>query len=315
MVSWLFLILAENGGIMHYRNLGKNGPKISVIGVGTWQFGGEWGKDFTSTEVREILTQAQEEGINLLDTAECYGDHLSEKLIGEAIEGTREKWIVASKFGHGFTGHMQRKQSWKKSEVAQQLDDSLKALKTDYIDLYQFHSGKDEQFFQDDLWTYLDKQVQAGKIRWLGLSISRKLSIKQIEAAPDYNISAVQIVYNRLERDAEKEALPLCKQLGLGVLARVPLASGLLSGKYQKGAEFPPNDVRGSKDKKDLEKTFEEVDKIAKQEVPEGVSMAQWALAWTIKDEMVTTTIPGCKNISQTKQNARAVELLQKDVF
>src|SRR3989338_445567 len=119
---------------MKYRTLGKTGLEVSVIGVGAWQFGGEWGKDFTQAEVDQILGRAKDLGINLIDTAECYGDHLSESLIGDAIQEEREKWIVATKFGHRFHGFMHRTDHFDAKDVSRQLEGSLAALKTDYVD-------------------------------------------------------------------------------------------------------------------------------------------------------------------------------------
>ncbi|WP_062049390.1 aldo/keto reductase [Bacillus sp. JCM 19034] len=295
---------------MKYRTLGKTGLNVSVIGVGTWQFGGEWGKDFSQEEVNAILRRAKEVGMNVIDTAECYGDHLSEAFIGEYLQqDVREDWIVATKFGHQFHGPFDRSNHWSAEEVIQQLDASLKALKTDYIDLYQFHSGGDEVFRNDGLWTALDKQVQAGKIRHLGISIGANNNIYQTDLASEFNASVIQVVYNRLERQPEEEVFPSCKRQQLGVLARVPLASGFLSGKYKPGASFVENDVRSRQDQEELQKKLELVEKIRHEEVPEGIDMAQWALAWCLKHEAVTSVIPGCKNVEQVERNALAASL------
>ncbi len=210
-----------------------------------WQFGGEWGRDFFQNEADVILDRAHEEGINLIDTAECYGNHLSESFIGDYLSRrNRTDWVLATKFGHAFSGHLEREQLWKPNDVLRQLEDSLRALKTDYIDLYQFHSGTDEVFDQDDLWTMLDKQVQSGKIRHLGTSIGSNDNLHQTEASSHIGSKAIQVVYNRLDRKPEERVFPVCLEQNLGVLARVPLASGYLSGKYKPGAVFPANDVR-----------------------------------------------------------------------
>src|SRR5262245_53994303 len=124
---------------MRYRTLGKTGMEVSVVGLGTWQFGGEWGLDYTQSEVDAVFDESRACGINFIDTAECYGHHLSEKFIGAAIERDRDRWIVASKFGHIFHGNYQREPAIHPEQVAKQLEDSLRALRTDYIDLYQFH--------------------------------------------------------------------------------------------------------------------------------------------------------------------------------
>ncbi|SDJ02880.1 aldo/keto reductase [Paenibacillus naphthalenovorans] len=292
---------------MKYRKLGATNLKVSVIGVGTWQFGGEWGKPFTQAEVDGILDQAKDSGINLIDTAECYGDHTSESLIGSYVSrGRREDWVIATKFGHRFHAHMDRTQHWSPQEVLQQLDASLKALQTDYIDLYQFHSGTDEAFDQDDLWTMLDKQVQAGKIRHLGTSIGNNDNLHQTEASSRVGSKVIQIVYNRLDRAPEERVFPSCERQGLGVLARVPLASGYLSGKYKPGAVFADNDVRQRHDPEQTRLKLEEVERIKEKELPAGMDMATWALAWCLKHPAVTAVIPGCKSPEQVIANAAA---------
>src|ERR1700679_3806285 len=125
---------------MKYRRLGKTNLRVSVIGVGTWQFGGEWGKNFEQDEVDRMFDAARQAGINLIDTAECYGDHTSESFIGQAIRRDRANWIIATKFGHKFHGHLNRTDERTAADALVQVEASLKALKTDYIDLLQYHS-------------------------------------------------------------------------------------------------------------------------------------------------------------------------------
>lgn len=299
---------------MKYRRLGKTDMKVSVIGVGTWQFGGEWGKSFAQEEVNRILGRAKEQGINLLDTAECYGDHLSEDLIGGYLaQDRREDWIVATKFGHHFHEKFSRTDVFTPVDVLKQLEASLKALRTEYIDLYQFHSGPDAVFDNDALWTTLDKQVQAGKIRHLGISIGSNKNIHQTSAASRVGASAIQVVYNRLEREPEAEVFPSCQEQDLGVLARVPLASGYLSGKYKPGTTFGNDDVRHRHDPAAVDRKLKEVESIQANEVPAGMDMAKWALAWCLKHDAVTAVIPGCKNEEQVDANAAAAELLSDD--
>lgn len=299
---------------MKYRRLGKTDLKVSVVGVGTWQFGGEWGMDFTQQDVDQILNKAKELGINLIDTAECYGDHLSESLIGEYLrKDRREDWIVATKFGHHFHDKFSRTNEYGAEEVLQQLDRSLAALKTDYIDLYQFHSGPDEAFDNDALWTMLDKQVQAGKIRHLGLSIAKNGNLHQTQSATKVHAKTIQVVYNRLDRKPEEAVFASCQQQDLGVLARVPLASGYLSGKYKPGSVFAGNDVRHRHDQEHVANLLRQVEEIKQNEVPEGLDMAQWALAWCLKHPAVTTVIPGSKSPAQVEANAKAAELVSEE--
>ncbi|WP_077622464.1 aldo/keto reductase [Sediminibacillus massiliensis] len=293
---------------MKYRRLGKTDLNVSVVGVGTWQFGGDWGKDFNQAEVDAILTRAKEVGINLIDTAECYGpDHLSESFIGDFLSrDNREDWIIATKFGHHW--HKKWSHAWSVDDVRQQLDESLRSLQTDYIDLYQFHSGSDEDFDNDALWTMLDKQVQAGKIRNLGISIGSNQNIYQTEQATERNAKAIQVVYNRLDKAPEEAVFPSCIEQDLGVLARVPLASGFLSGKYKPGVQFSDK-VRQRKEQAAVDEQLRRVEQIKQTEVPEDAEMAQWALGWCLQHPAVTCVIPGCKSPEQVEANAAAADL------
>jgi myo-inositol catabolism protein IolS len=294
---------------MRYRRLGKTDIRVSVIGIGTWQLGGEWGKMFEQFAVDAMLEKAAEQGVNLIDTAECYGDHLSEKLIGQAIKGRREKWIIASKFGHRFKPNFERDNLFEPVQVQEQLEESLRSLKTDYIDLYQFHSGNDEMFDVTGLWEMLQKQVKAGKVRHLGISISSKQDrIYQVDKSSAVGAEAIQVVYNRLERKPEEKVFDSCIRQNLGVLARVPLASGFLSGKYSKDAKFAGGDVRSIRQDDEMSELVEEVSRV-KSEVPQGTPMAQWALAWCLRHPAVTCVIPGCKTVEQVESNAMAADL------
>ena len=293
---------------MKFRILGKTGLKVSVVGVGTWQFGGEWGQSFTQPVVNAIFDKARAMDINLIDTAECYGDHLSETLVGSAIRADRQKWVVATKFGHQFHKNFERSDHWSGAEVTQSLEASLKALQTDYVDLFQFHSGSNAAFDNPELWRALSDLVKAGKVRFVGLSISPNDNIYQVERAAEVGACSVQVIYNRLDRLPEERVFPACLEQNLGVLARVPLASGLLSGKYRPGATFThPDDVRSRRDAAQIEEQLQQVQEIEKTDVPQGVEMAAWALAWCLRHPAVTCVIPGCKSPAQVEANAQAV--------
>jgi aryl-alcohol dehydrogenase-like predicted oxidoreductase len=299
--------------IMKYRRLGKTNLKVSVIGIGAWQFGGEWGKEFLQAEVDALFDRCRETGINLIDTAECYGDHLSERLIGTAIRRDRDKWIVATKFGHHFHKFLDRTTCYDPDDVLKQLDASLRALQIDYIDLYQFHSGNNEMFQTPCLWELLKKQVKEGKVRHLGISVSPNDNLFQIDRATQVGAEAVQVIYNRLDRKPEEGLLQSCVKQDLGVLARVPLASGFLSGKYKPGAKFQNNDVRSTHDEAKTETRLRAVQEIRETEVPPGADMAQWALAWCLKHDALSCVIPGCKTVEQLDSNAAAASLVRDD--
>lgn len=296
---------------MHYRTLGSTGLNVSVIGMGTWQFGGEWGKPFTQAEVDPMFDAAREVGINLIDTAECYGDHESERLVGAAIERDRKAWIVATKFGHRFGGIFQRTEPRSPKDILEQCEASLKALRTDYIDLYQYHSWGDDQFFLDDVLATLHTLRDEGKIRFIGNSVGNNQNVKQVEASSRMKIDAIQIVYNRLDREPEMTTFPICSTQKLGVLARVPLASGYLSGKYKPGHTFAETDTRSRRKPEDRDRRLREVERIAEMEVPSGVEMGNWALAWCLRHPAVHAVIPGCMTADQVKRNAAAANLIE----
>jgi aryl-alcohol dehydrogenase-like predicted oxidoreductase len=296
---------------MKYRILGKTGLKVSVIGLGTWQYGGEWGRDYTQPDVTAILRKALDCGINLIDTAECYGDHASERFIGQGLKelGVRDQFVIATKFGHKFHGPWNRSEPRTPADVEKQLEESLAALQTDRIDLYQYHSWGDSDFESDGVRQVLDKAKKAGKIRHIGNSIPHSDKSAQVEKSPHYGVEAIQLIYNRLSRTPEDAVFPVCELLKLAVLARVPLASGFLSGKYKPGATFPANDVRSRRKQADIDAKLAEVEKIEKSEIPAGVPMAQWALAWCLKSPAVQCVIPGCKSPEQVESNAAAAHL------
>ncbi len=299
---------------MKFRTLGHTGLSISVLGLGTYQFGGRWGKDFTQNDADAIIDAAREEKINFIDTAACYGPHLSERLIGSAILKDRDKWILATKFGHHRIDKNTNEQRWSADDVRGQLEESLAFLKTDYIDIYQFHSGSNDVFDNDELWTMLSKQVDAGKIRFLGISLSRldrEYRVHQAEKARSVGVDVIQVLYNKLIPEAEDEVLDICIRDKLGVLARVPLASGLLTGKYKPGHRFSEDDARYEKfAPKELDRLLRKVERIRDKEIPDGIPMQHWSLVWPLKHPGVSAVLAGVKNTEHLHDNCKALDLI-----
>src|SRR5271157_5624929 len=177
---------------MRYRVLGETGLRLSVVGVGTWQLGGEWGRVFSQNEADAILDEAAAAGINFIDSAECYGDHTAEKLVGDYLaRRDRSRWIIATKFGHHFRGFMERDDAFSAAEVRRQLEASLRALRAERIDLYQFHSGSDAAFQNGELWGALAEEKRAGRVRHLGVSILGKGSELQARQARRFGAEAL----------------------------------------------------------------------------------------------------------------------------
>ena len=299
---------------MKFRTLGRTGLKASVVGVGGWQFGGEWGKAFTQAEVDAILDRAAEAGINLIDTAECYGpDHQSERLIGDYLSRRgRDRWILATKFGHRYTGFMGRADGFGAEDVRAHLIASLRALRTDRIDIYQFHSGPDEAFLDDGLLAFLEESRRSGMVRNLGVSIRGAGSEVQTREAFGRGYGVLQVVYNRLDPRAEAEVFPTARRYNLGILARVPLASGLLTGRHEAGEAFEADDFRSTLGREEIDRRVRLADRLAEEELPAGVSRVRWALAWCLRDPVVTAVIPGAKSPEQVAENASAADLLSE---
>ena len=187
--------------------------------------------------------------------------------------------------------------------MARQLERSLKALRTDRIDIYQVHGVSQQTFQDDELWSELERQKQNGKIRHIGVSIHFDADVLRRDC-----IETAQVHYNLLDRDAEKEVLPFCLDQNVGVLARVPLAGGFLSGKYRPGKRWNKNDVRTRSEAQQIDERLSEVDRIMKNEVPPDVPISTWALRWCLAHPAVSAVIPGCKSVGQLQTNAAAAE-------
>jgi aryl-alcohol dehydrogenase-like predicted oxidoreductase len=299
--------------MMKYRRLGRTGLRVSVVGVGTWQLSGEWGRDFAPDEVDRLLGRAGALGVNLIDTAECYGDHHAEALIGAAIRQQRDHWVIATKFGHRFHpeaiqhGSVSpvtvRTDHWSPREVLAQLEASLRALGTDRIDIYQMHSGPDTAFDHDGLWEVLHQQLARGTVRHLGISLSGA-DLDQARRASQVGAGVVQVGYNRLDRTAEQGVLQACLEQDLGVLVREPLANGYLSGKYRPGAWITASgDWRSGHDPAEVQRKLALVEELGRTEALEGVAMAQWAIAWCLRHSAVGCVVAGCKSVEQLEAN------------
>ena len=297
---------------MEYNNLKNTNLNLSIIGLGTELFSGSWGVKYSEKEVNEMLMIAENHGINHIDTAECYGNHLSETLIGNSSID-RNRWHIATKFGHKY-GSDKTTDAFDIQSVQDHLNKSLKALTTDYIDVYYFHSGDDEQFNNDKLWTFLNKQVEAGKIRFLGLSYNHSLvhqnNYLQIEKTNEYNIKIVQTVYNYISQESAENLISLCRKNNLDVIGRMPLAKGLLTGKYKTNNDFSDNDLRlhySEFNEKAFTRIRNELSHIPDQE------LSKWAISWSINSGVVDATIVGCKNKEQLLSNISSVNYVSCD--
>lgn len=262
--------------------------------LGTELFNGSFGKKFTQKTVDDIVSYASEIGLNKIDTAECYG---VEEIIGNAIRDIRQEFKIATKFGHTFDG-LKKINAFDLKSVKMQLDNSLKLLKTDYIDLYYFHSGSNDEFNNELIWEYLIKMQKKGKIIDLGLSLQHSLVMNkdymQLEMAKDFGISAIQTVLNFHSNQSLNYVIPYCKSENIKVLGRMPLAKGLLTGKYKENHKFVESDQRAKTEKLNREIIKENTNLSAKK-----------AIRWCMNH--VDEVVIGSKNNHQIQENFNAV--------
>ena len=261
--------------------------------LGTELYSGSFGKNYSFEEFNEQLSFAIDLGINKIDTAECYGLKFPiEELIGRSILKKRDKLTLSTKFGHIYK-FQKKEDSFSVNSVEKQLEESLKRLKTDYIDVYYFHSGNNVDFFNDKLWEMLNNKKKDGIIGDLGLSLKHSLVLDknydQLIKAKEYGINTIQTVLNIFSKDSLDFVIPFCKNNNLKIISRMPLAKGLLSGKYNYGHKFQCNDDRS---KNDL---------IANEIISKKLNSADEAIKWV--KNYVSEIIIGSKNFDQIRSN------------
>lgn len=295
---------------MKYRKFGSTGLQVSEIGFGAWAIGGNahgnsYGPTDDDESLRSIKT-ALDLGCTFFDTADCYGFGHSEELLGQALAGSRDRVIIATKGGSDFY-HAPPRLNFTESHLVFAVEESLKRLKTDYIDLYQLHNPPFSVIEHGRLFEPLEKLKAQGKIRYYGISIHDPA--EGLLALKDGHPSAIQVVYNYLRRDAAEELFPRAIAEGIAIIAREPLSNGFLVGKYTKDSVFPVGDIRHQWPSKYQTQIIHQVEEFSKR-VKEGpLSQAQSALKFVLSQPAVSTVIPGCKTVQQTEENFRTADL------
>ena len=309
---------------MREHSFGRTEFTVSDIGFGAWQIGGSWG-EVSEADGRAALNAALDAGMTFIDTADVYGDGRSEKIIAEVLKARGGKRpMVASKAGRRLNPHVA--DGYTKANIEAFIDRSLKNLEIDSLDLVQLHCPPTEVYYRPEMFEGLEEIRKAGKIKHYGVSVEKvEEALKAIEYP---GVVSVQIIFNMFRQRPAGLFFQEAKRRNVAVIARVPLASGLLSGKITAATEFAAEDHRNfnrNGEAFDVGETFagvpfetglaavEEVRKL----VPEGASMAQFALRWILMHEAVTVVIPGARNGEQAKANAAASDLaaLSADVM
>ncbi|MBH2846249.1 aldo/keto reductase [Serratia marcescens] len=309
---------------MKYRLFGPSHLKVSEIGFGAWAIGGTWG-EVSLEDAKTALNAALDTGVTFIDTADGYGDGRSEKIIAEVLkERGGERPFVATKIGRRLSPHVAS--GYTKENLNAFVERSLTNLQTDALDLVQLHCPPTEIYYSPEVFEIMDDMVTAGKIRSYGVSVEKvEEGLKAIEYP---NVASVQLIYNIFRQRPAELFFREAKKRDVAVIARVPLASGMLTGKMSKDSVFDKEDHRTfnrNGEAFDKGETFSgvpfdvalDVVEDIRKYVPAGVSMAMFALRWILMNDAVSVVIPGAKNKSQAESNARASDIsaLDEDVM
>lgn len=302
---------------MKYNKFSNLGWDISEVGLGCWQLGWNWGDEITDKTVKEILKESIDRGVNFFDTSDTYGDGRSEKFLSKIIKSTKDKIFVSTKLGRRVRG-TNYPRGYNQKPMEEFVDRSLKNLGVECIDLVQLHCPPLEVIKDDETFEIMDKIVKKGKIANYGISVF-KLS-EAMEAIKRPNIKSIQLVFNIFRQKPAETFLKKAKEKNIAVIARGPLASGLLSGKFNKKTKFPENDHRNFNingkafdigetfSGVNFEKGIEAVEQL-KNIIPKNLSLSQIAIKWILMHEAVTVVIPGAMNKIQVQDNVKASEI------
>jgi aryl-alcohol dehydrogenase-like predicted oxidoreductase len=300
---------------MQYRTLGRTGFEVSEISFGAWAIGADWGS-VDDSESLKALHRAIDLGINFIDTADVYGDGRSERLIAQVRKARSEEIIVATKAGRRLNPHVA--EGYNKENLTAFVERSLRNLETDALDLVQLHCPPTEAYYQPETFAALDDLVAAGKVRNYGVSVEK---VEEALKAMEYpNVKTVQIIFNMFRLRPSGLFFREAQARNVGILARVPLASGLLTGKMTAQTAFAADDHRNYNrhgEAFDVGETFSGVDFAAglaaveelRALTPANATMAQLALRWILMFDAVTCAIPGAKNVQQVEDNVAAADL------
>lgn len=298
---------------MKYRQLGDTELKISELSFGTWAIGGSWGKTNDKEAIKAIHT-AMEKGVNFFDTADVYGDGHSEELLAKATKGKEDEIYIATKFCRARDIFDQ--ETYSEKTVREFCEGSLNRLQRERIGLYQIHCPPLEILKNGEVFTVLDKLQQEGKIRHYGVSVE---TVEEgLFCLEHTKVKALQVIFNLFRQKSKNTLFPLAKEKGVGILARIPLASGLLTGKFHEQSTFEEDDHRSfnrNGEAFNVGETFAGLEFSKGVELSRNISwiaknrgnMTRAALRWVLDNPDITTVIPGFKTVAQVKDNLEAL--------
>ena len=300
---------------MQYRELGRTGWKVSTISFGSWAIGSAWGR-VDDHESMDALRRAVDLGVNFFDTADVYGDGRSERLLAQLKRERREQIHIATKAGRRLNPHVAG--GYNRANLTAFVEDSLKNLDSDIIDLLQLHCPPTEVYYMPEVFSVLDDLVQQGKIRYFGVSVEK---VEEALKALEYpGVQSIQIIFNIFRQRPADMFFARAQERKVGILVRVPLSSGMLTGKMKQDSKFSSDDHRQFNrhgEAFDRGETFSGVDfelglltvEQLRPLVPAGWTLAEFALRWILMFEAITCAIPGAKHSAQVEENCRAADL------
>ncbi|WPO77427.1 aldo/keto reductase [Flavobacterium sp. KACC 22761] len=301
---------------MNYRKLGKTNFNISEISLGTWQVGGKWGSGFDDKTADALINTAIDNGVNFIDSADVYENGLSETAVGRVVRSRSERIYVATKCGRQINPHIN--EGYQTKVLQKFVDDSLKRMGLETLDLIQLHCPPTEVYYRPEIFELFDRLKEQGKILNLGVSVEKvEEALKAIEYS---NVTTVQIIFNLFRQRPSQLFFSEAKKKDIGIIARVPLASGLLTGKFDSKTTFEPQDHRNfnrNGDAFDKGETFSGIDyelglkavEELKALFPENPNLAPIALRWILNFEEISCIIPGASKADHVLSNLSVYDL------
>lgn len=296
--------------VMRYKALGRTGLRVSAVGLGTMAHAGHFGP-MKDEESMSAIDAALDVGVNFIDTSDAYGAGYSEELLGKALKGRRDTVILATKGGNTMVGPNRGKRNFAPDYIDEVLHGSLKRLRTDWIDLYQLHNPDVQTIERGEVWELLEQRKRDGKIRHYGVSINT--IAEGVAAVKSGRAETIQLEYNLLQQEPAQEIFPLAQAAGVGIIARVPLRRGLLTGKMTLADEkrFQGEDLRARTFKGEaFAKELAKVEHLRFLVHGAVQSLGQAAIAFCIAHPAVSVTIPGARDDRQMRENAAAADLV-----
>jgi aryl-alcohol dehydrogenase-like predicted oxidoreductase len=304
---------------MKYREIGRSGVQVSEIGFGVWTITAGWWGKFTEDEAIDMLHRAADRGITFFDTGDTYGDGVGETVLAKAFRGQRDRIVIGTKFGYDWyndrsdrPGHRERSQDYSPEFLRFAIEQSLKRLETDYIDVYQLHNPRMEAILRDDLFAELERLRDQGKIRAYGAALGPAIvgtehGDQAMRARPE--MSCIHIIYNMLEQQPGRRFIAPARELGIGLLVRVPHSSGMLEGTYTLETTFSEDDHRSHRSRDWLVTGLQKIEHLKFLHEGRGSTLAQAALKWLLAEPAVPSVLPNIYNLQQLEEFSAASDM------